>query len=55
MRRKNRILEYHAPSPKRFDEEDKRSINEKPSNPVGYEGGKPKDLWSVIGKKPPNL
>ena len=55
VRRKNQIPEYHAPSSEGYDEEDTRSIDEKPPNPVGYWGGKPKDPWSVIGEKPPNL
>ena len=55
VRKKNQIPEYHAPSPEGYDKEDTRSINEKPPNLVGYWGGKPKDPWNVIGKKPPNL
>ena len=34
MRKKNQIPEYLAPSPKGYNEEDTRSIDEKPSNPV---------------------
>ena len=34
-RKKNQIFEYPAPSPKGYNEEDTRSINKKPSNPVG--------------------
>ena len=55
MRRKNQIPKYYAPSPKGYDKKDMRLIDEKPPNPVGYWGEKPKDLWNVIGKKPPNL
>ena len=35
MRRKSQISEYYIPSPKGYDEEDTRSIDEKPHNPVG--------------------
>ena len=55
MRKKNQIPEYHTSSPERYDEKDTRSINEKSPHPVGYWGGKPKNLWSVIGEIPPNL
>ena len=55
MRKKNQIPEYHAPSPKGYNEENTRSIDEKLPDPVGYWEGKPKDLWSVIGEKHPNL
>ena len=34
LRRKNKIPEYHVPSPKRYGEEDTRLINKKPPNPV---------------------
>ena len=36
VRRKNQILEYHASSPKRYNEEDTKSIDEKHSNPMEY-------------------
>ena len=36
VRKKNQILEYHIPSPEGYNEEDMRSIDEKPPNPVGY-------------------
>ena len=55
MRRKNQISEYHAPSPKGYNKEDTRSIDEKHPNPLEYWGGKPKDPWSVIGEQPSNL
>ena len=35
VRRKNQIFEYPSPSPKGYDEENTRSIDEKPPNPVG--------------------
>ena len=35
MKRKNQIPENHAPSPKGYNEEDTRLINEKLPNPVG--------------------
>ena len=56
VRRKNQIPKYYAPSPEgsmRTIRE--RSIDEKPLNPVRYWGGNPKDLWDIIGEKPPNL
>ena len=55
VRKKNQIPKYHAPSPKGYNEEDTRLIDEKPPDSIGYWGGKPKDLWSVIGEKSPNL
>ena len=43
MRRKNQIPEYHTPSPKgSIKMIREQSINEKPPNPVGYWGKKPK-------------
>ena len=54
VRKKKQILEYYAPRPERYNEEDTRLIDEKPFNPVRYWGRKPKDPWIVIGKKPPN-
>ena len=54
VRKKNQIFKYHVPSPEGYNEEDTRLIDEKPHNLVEYWGGKPKDLWSVIGEKPPN-
>ena len=35
VRRKNQILEYHAPSSEGYNEEDTRTIDKKPPNPVG--------------------
>ena len=35
MKRKNQILEYHAPSPEGYNEKDTRLINKKPPNLVG--------------------
>ena len=35
VRRKNKISEYYSLSPEGYNEEDMRSINEKPPNPVG--------------------
>ena len=35
MRKKNQISEYYAPSPKRYNEEDTRLIDEKLPNLVG--------------------
>ena len=34
VKRKNQILDYHASSPKGYNEEDMRSIDEKHFNPV---------------------
>ena len=36
MKRKNQIPEYYAPSPKKYDKEDTKSIDKKPPNPVEY-------------------
>ena len=35
MRKKNQILEYHAPSPKGYNEEFTKLIDERPPNRVG--------------------
>ena len=56
MRKKNRIPKYYVFSLKismRIIYE--QSINEKPYNSIKYWDRKPKNLGSVIGKKPPNL
>ena len=55
MKKKNQIFEYHASSPKRCDKENIRLINEKSLNQVENWGKNLKNLWSVIGEKPPNL
>ena len=36
VRRKNQIPQYHAPSSEGYDEEDMRSMDEKPPKQVGY-------------------
>ena len=51
VKRKNQVPEYYAPSPKGYNEEDTRSIDEEPPNRMGYWGEKPKNLWSVIDEK----
>ena len=45
MRKKNQIFKYYALSPKKLIKIiSERLIDEKPLNPVGNEGRKPKDL-----------
>ena len=44
VRKKNQIPEYPAPSPKAYNEEDIKSIDEKSPNPVGVLRRKTKKL-----------